>query len=132
MVIAVANVVLEVIALVFQRVERFIVHAPAGSRPLHDSVNRALVDPQVRDPTAMLDFPLHLLPALDAVDPQGGIGGMERHVTDKTKPMLHALLSLMTLIRGHAPCSFTLRHLLAPKRVITFLHSQNIPHALRA
>jgi len=47
----VAEIVLEVIALVFQRVERLIFNAPAGSRPLHDAVDRALVDAQVGDPT---------------------------------------------------------------------------------
>ena len=70
MLIAVAEIVLEVIALVLQRVARLIFHAPPSSRPLHDALNRALVDAQVRDPTAMLDLALPRLPALDAIDPQ--------------------------------------------------------------
>jgi hypothetical protein len=68
--IAVAKVVLEVLALVFQRVERFIFNAPAGSRPLHEAVNRALVDAQIGDPTEMLHFALDRFPALDKVNPQ--------------------------------------------------------------
>jgi hypothetical protein len=62
------NTILTVAA--HQRVERFIFDAPPSSRPLHDTVNRALVDAQVGDPTAMLDFALYRLPALDEVDSQ--------------------------------------------------------------
>ena len=70
MLIAVAEIMLEVIALVFQRVERLIFNAPPSSRPLHNAVNCALVDAQVRDPTEMLDLALHRFPALDEIDPQ--------------------------------------------------------------
>lgn len=65
-----AEIVLEVIALIFQRVERFIFDAPPRSRPLHDAVHGALIDAQVGDPTEMLDFALRRLPALDEVDSQ--------------------------------------------------------------
>src|SRR5215813_9319816 len=55
MLIAVAEIVLEVIALIFQRVERFIFDAPPRSRPLHDAVHGALVDAQVGDPTSVAE-----------------------------------------------------------------------------
>src|SRR5688500_7206692 len=96
--IAVAEIVLEVIALVFQRVERLIFNAPARSRPLHEAINRALIDAQVRDPTEMLGFALDRFPALDEVDPQGGIRFIERHIRDKTKPMVNPLWAVLTLI----------------------------------
>ena len=63
-----AEIGLAVLALIFQRVERCIFDAPPRSRPLHEAVHGALIDAQVGDPTAMLDFALHRLPALDAVD----------------------------------------------------------------
>jgi hypothetical protein len=38
----------------------------------------------------MLDFPVsRRLPALDEIDSQPRIGGIERHVTGQTKPMGH-------------------------------------------
>src|SRR5215467_4580335 len=98
MLIAVAEIVLEVIALIFQRVERFICDAPPRSRPLHDAVHGALVDAQVGDPTAMLDFALHRLPALEEVDAQWGMGRIEWHPTDKAKAMVHPLVAVLTVI----------------------------------
>jgi hypothetical protein len=65
---AVTDLVLAVIALMFQRVARCICEAPPRSRPLHEAVHGALVDAQVGDPTAMRDCALHRLPALEAVD----------------------------------------------------------------
>jgi hypothetical protein len=126
----VAEIVLAVIAVVFQRVARFICHAPAGSRPLHEAVHRALVDAHVRDPTARLDFALHRLPALQDVDPQGGMGGMERQVTDKTKPMMPARGSVMTLLRGHATGLLRLGHLREHKGVSPGFDAQTIPHVM--
>ena len=71
MLIAMAEIVLEMIALIFQRIERLIFDAPASPRPLHEAVNRAFVDTQIGHPTEMLDFAFGgRLPALDEVDPQ--------------------------------------------------------------
>ena len=115
-----AEIVLEVIALILQGVERFIFDAPAGSRPLHDAVNCALVDAQVGDPTEMLDFALYRLPTLDEVDPQIGIGFVERHVTNKAEPMVNPLLALFTLLIGHATRLLSLGHMLEQKGMIAF------------
>src|SRR5690349_13793713 len=130
MLIAVAEIVLEVIALILQGVERFIFDAPAGSSSLHDAVNCSLIDAQVGDPTEMLDFVPHRLPALDKVDPQGGLGCIERHVTDKTKPMMQTLLSVMTVIIGHATGAFRFGHVLEQKGMIAFFDPQNIAHIM--
>ncbi len=51
-----AEIVLKVIALILQRIERFIFDAPARPCPLHDVVNRAFVDTPIGHPTEMLDF----------------------------------------------------------------------------
>jgi hypothetical protein len=37
----------------------------------------------------MLDFALYRLPTLDEVDPQIGIGFVERHVTNKAETMMN-------------------------------------------
>src|SRR5207244_7498814 len=42
--IAVAEIVLEMIALIFQRIERLIFDAPASPCPLHEPIHRAFVD----------------------------------------------------------------------------------------
>ena len=63
MLIAMTKSVLEVIALVFQGIKRFIFDAPACSTTLHEPVYRALVDPQVSHPTEVLDFALERFPA---------------------------------------------------------------------
>jgi hypothetical protein len=42
--IAVAEIVLKMIALIFQRIERFILDAPARPCPPHELVHRAFVD----------------------------------------------------------------------------------------
>ena len=42
--IAVAEIVLEMLALIFQRIERRIFDAPASPCPLHEPIHRAFVD----------------------------------------------------------------------------------------
>ena len=63
------KIVLEVVALVFQRVERLIFNAPPRSSAPHELIHRAFIDPQVGDPTKVLDLVLNLLPTLQEVDP---------------------------------------------------------------
>jgi hypothetical protein len=70
------------------------------------------------------------LPALDDIDPKGSIGGMERHLTDKTKPMVKPAVMVCTLIIGHATRSLGLSHLLEQKCVVPLLHSQNVMHVM--
>src|SRR5687767_12219757 len=108
-----AEIVLEMIALILQRIEGLIFNAPARPRPLHEAVNRAFVDTQIGHPTEMLDFAFGgRLPALDEIDPKLWIGGIERHITGKTKPMVNPTFVVFTLIIGHTTGSFSLGHLL--------------------
>ena len=69
MVIAMAKSVLEVVALVLQRVERLIGHAPPRSSAPHELRHRAFIDPQVGNPATVLDLVLVPLPTLQEVDP---------------------------------------------------------------
>src|SRR5262249_11666525 len=97
-VIAVAAMVRAMIALLVQRLERLICDAPARPCSLHEPIHRAWVDPYIGAPAQMLDFPVsRRLPALDASDPQPRLGGIERPITDQTKPMGHPALVVCTL-----------------------------------
>jgi len=107
-----ADIGLEVIAVVFQRIERFICDAPACSGALHEPVHRALVDPQVGHPTAVLDVTLDGFPALHNIDPQIGIGCIKGHVSDKAKAMLHVGCKVLTLVIRDASGLLSLGHLL--------------------
>ena len=42
--IAVAEIVLEMVALILQRIERFIFNAPPSPRPSHELVHRGFID----------------------------------------------------------------------------------------
>src|SRR5687767_13180561 len=55
--IAMAEIVLEVIALILERIECFIFDAPTRPRPLHEPIHCTFVDTQIGHPTEMLDFP---------------------------------------------------------------------------
>src|SRR5918993_214420 len=134
-----AEIVLKMVALIFQRIERLIFDAPASSCPLHDAIHRALVDTQSGDPTKMLDFALSRgLPALDEIEPKFRIGGIERHVTDETKPMVHLAFVVFTLIIGHvrgwtdlhATGSLGLSDLLEQKRVVALFDPQDVTHVV--
>src|ERR671911_1222150 len=104
-----AEIVLEMIALILQRIERLIFDAPARPCPLHEPIHRAFVDTQIGHPTEMLDFTIRRrLPALDEIDPQVWIGGIERQVRDTTKPMVNVGVMIVTLIIGHTTGALSL------------------------
>jgi len=90
-------------------------------RPLHDAVNGAFVDTQIGHPTEMLHFAFGGgLPALNELDPKVAIGGIERHIRDKTKPMVNFGVVIFTIIIGHTPSSLGLSNLLEQKSMIAF------------
>ena len=71
----------------------------------------------------MLDFAVSgRLPALDKIDPQVGIGGIERQVGDKTKPMVNVGLVIVTVIVSHTANSIGLGNLLEQKGMIAFFN----------
>jgi hypothetical protein len=53
------------------------------------------------------------------MDPQVLVGGIERHVTDKPKPMVNFGFGIVTIIMNHATGSLGLGDLLEQKRVIS-------------
>ena len=76
-------VVLEVVALILQRVERLIFDLPACSTAPHEVKDIACAHPQVCDPAEVLDLVLANLPILDEVDPDVRSRSIERHVVHK-------------------------------------------------
>src|SRR5256885_7975396 len=98
---------------VFQGVERLMFEAPPRSPTPHELIDRAFMDAQVGAPTAVLDFVLVPLPALQEVDPQVGMGYMERHVTDKAQPVVQTRLGGVPIVRSDASGLRGRRHLLA-------------------
>ena len=109
--IAMAKIVLEVIALVFQvlNVSFSMCHEHG---PLHEPINRALVHAQVSHPTKMLDFAPDRFPAFDEINLKLGIGLIERHPADKAKAMVNARFAVLTLIIGDTTRLLSLDHLL--------------------
>ena len=79
----------------------------------------------------MLDFALHRLPALDAVDSQCGMRRIERHPTDKAQAMGHPLVAVLTVIIGDAPRLFSLGHLRAQKSMIPLFDTQHRAPVMR-
>ena len=63
MLLAMPVVVLKVIALVFQRIERLIFDLPPRSSTPHEVIHVALAHPQVRHPTEVLDLVLRQSPS---------------------------------------------------------------------
>ena len=96
--VAMTKMVLEVVPLVFQRVERLIFNPPAGPTTPHDLVHRAFGHPQVAHPTEMLHLVAVPLPVLQKVHPNVGIGLIERQVTGEAKAMAQPALGILAII----------------------------------
>src|SRR5262249_24695748 len=86
MLLAMSVVVLEVVTLILQRVERFIFNLPACPATPHEWIDITLAYPQVRHPTEVLHLVLAHLPVLDEIDPHVCSRAIERHGVDKAKP----------------------------------------------
>ena len=99
---AMAIIVLEVIALVCQRLAWLIFHTPPRSSAPHALRHGALGEGQVGDPTAVVDLALDGFPALQEGAPQIGMGGIERHVTEKAKPVVETRRGIVPVVRGDA------------------------------
>jgi hypothetical protein len=95
------KIVLKLVALVFQGIERFIFNPPAGPTTPHDLINRAFAQAKVRHPTEMLHLVTVPLPTLQKVDPHIGVGLIERQVTGKAKAMAQPALGILAIIRAH-------------------------------
>src|SRR5918992_831179 len=120
------KIVLKLVALVFQRVERLIFNAPAGSTTPHDLVHRAFGQAKVSYPTEMLHFVAVPLPALQKVDPHIGVGLIERQVTGKAKAMAQTTLGIIAIIIAYLARLLSRRHLREPIPMIAFFDPQNV------
>src|SRR2546426_4525110 len=107
MLLTMAVVVLKVVALIFQRIERFIFNLPPRPATAHELIDVTPAYPQVRHPTEVLHLVLADLPILDDIDPHVRSRCIERHVIDKPKPMYHTRSAVMPLIIGDAPSIFS-------------------------
>src|SRR6266849_3569552 len=124
--LAMAVVVLKVVALIFQRIERLIFHLPPRPATAHEFIDVPRTHPYVRHPTEVLDRVLADLPILHKIDPHVGSRGIERHVIDKAKPMRYTCGTVMPCLRGQAPGFFSGLHLGEEIRMIAFFDPENI------
>src|SRR5882724_13460622 len=126
MLLAMSVVVLEVVALILQRVERFSFNLPACPATPHEWVDITLAYPQVRHPTEVLHLVLAHLPVLNEIDSYVRSRAIERHVVDKAKPMHQPGGAVMPLIIGDAPHVFGRLHLLEQIGMIPFFDAENV------
>src|SRR6266436_4024694 len=102
MLLSMIVIVVEVVPLVFQGIERLIFNFPPCSPPSHQLVDVVLRHSKVRYPAEMLDFVLAHLPVLNEIHSHVGARLIEWHVIDKAKLMCNACGAVMPLIRGKA------------------------------
>jgi hypothetical protein len=77
----VAEVVLQIVALILERVETLVLDLPTGSAAAHDIVNGLLRESQVGDPTEILDVAIGFdLPIFENIHQAIGLGFVERHL----------------------------------------------------
>src|SRR5712671_1835659 len=126
MLLAMSVVVLEVVALVLQGVERLIFDLPACPATPHELVDITLAYPQVRHPTAVLHLVRADLPVLDEIDPHVRSRSIKRHVIDKAKPMHNPGSAIMPLIIGDVARCCSHLHLLEQIGMIPFFHPEDV------
>src|SRR5882724_4051170 len=80
-------VVLEVVALIFERIERLIFDLPPCPPTTHEGIDSTLGHPQIGHPTEVLHVVAADLPILDKIDQQLRVRGIEGNLIDKAKPM---------------------------------------------
>jgi hypothetical protein len=124
--LAMTVVVLKMVALIFQRIERLIFNLPPRPATAHERIDVTFTYPQVRHPTEVLDLVLADLPILDEIDPHVRSRCIERHVVHKAKPMHHTRGAVMPLIIGHAPGFLGCLHLFEEIGMIAFFDPENI------
>src|SRR5713101_7197529 len=126
MLIAMTKIMLEVVALVFQRIERLILDAAPRSPAPHELIHGAFGHAEVGDPAKVLNLVPVPLPALQEVDPEVHIGLIERHITDKPKPMAQTCLGVIPIIIGDAPSLLGRRYMLEQGSMVPYFDTQNI------
>src|SRR5215471_19848910 len=123
-------VVLKVIALIFQRIERLIFDLPPRPATAHQAIDVACAYPHVGHPTEVLDLRVLSFPVLDEIDVHVGIGGIERHLIDKPKAVDNPGGAVVALIPGDAPSVLSRLDLLEQIGMIALFHPQDIPEVV--
>src|SRR5215831_17095263 len=126
MLFAMTVVVLKVVALIFQGIERLIFNLPARPTTPHELIDVPLAYPQVCHPTKVLPLVLANLPILDEIDLYVRSRGIERHVVHKAKPMHHPGGAVVPLIIGDAPSFCGRLHLVEQIDMIPFFAPEDI------
>ena len=119
-------VVLKVIALIFQRIERLIFDLPPRPATAHQGIDGARAHPQVRHPTKMLHLGSAKLPVLDKIDSHVRVRGIERHVIDKAKAMPKTRAPVLSLVIGYAPGVLRRLDLLEQKGMIALFDPEDV------
>ena len=81
------RVVLEMGALIFQRIECLIFDLPPGPSPAPEGLDIGVVHAQIRHPAKMLDGVRPALPVLEEVHAPRGVRGVARHRIEKPKAL---------------------------------------------
>jgi len=82
------KIMLKMIPLIFQGIERFILDSPASPTATHQLIRIFLGDGEISNPTEMLCLFAGLyLPILQKVDAYIGIGRVEWRIINEAKPM---------------------------------------------
>jgi hypothetical protein len=92
-----------VVALLFQRLERFRCHLPAGAAASHEVLDVALAHPSVCPPPTVLDAVRPYCPVLDAIAPYGCGRLREGQGMAHAPPLPQPGSAGVSLVRGHAP-----------------------------
>src|SRR5215471_4069074 len=126
MLLAMAVVVLKVIALIFQRVERLMFDLPPRSAPAHEGIHVACTYPYVCHPTEVLHLLIAHFPVLDEIDSDVRLRGIEWYVVDKAKAMHEPSSAIVPLIQGDTARLFGPLYQLEQIGMITFFDPQDI------
>ena len=123
--LAMTIVVVEVIPLIFQRIERLIFDLPPRSTPSHQLVDVRLVHAKVGHPAKMLHAVLTDFPVLDEVDADIVTRFVERHIIDKPKAMSNPCGTVVPLIMTHPSGVLRRVHLREQMAMITLFDPSN-------
>ena len=87
-----AEVVLDMIALIFERVEGLVFDFPAGAAALHQLAHIVFTDRDVAHPTVVIgDFLTHRQPVLKEIELIGIAAAIERHLVEPAASVPAAL-----------------------------------------
>jgi hypothetical protein len=87
MLLAMAVMVFNVVALVVEGLQRVMFNLPARSSTAHEAIHVAFAHAHVRDPTARLDCVSAHLPGRDDMNPHLRVRCIEGHVIDQATPL---------------------------------------------